>query len=246
MSFTFLYLTDIVDKYQSESTTIISKKVRNPNPTWPTITFCMEKPFKSSILLKVKNRRIFATLTNFELKNVTLLQLYHESVFKIERDFIIEHVLYLNKTFYRMNISLGHNYFQDGSAMFVEEFPTELFGLCYSITYDFPTKNLHKSQLFGIIPDLKLLISEDNPKGVSFFLSTKNTRHNIIHQHWPYFKPKIISQRFENKSAMQVYFEEEEIHFYKGNPKCQVGCLPQQCLEFQEIKNFAILSFTLF
>ena len=50
--FVALYFTDIVHKYQDEVTTITTKREPIQKPIWPSITICMEKPFKPSVLKK--------------------------------------------------------------------------------------------------------------------------------------------------------------------------------------------------
>ena len=61
-AFVYLYLTDIVNKYQDEVTTITTKREPIKDPIWPAISFCMEKPFKPTVLkqeLGIPNRHIF-------------------------------------------------------------------------------------------------------------------------------------------------------------------------------------------
>ena len=233
--FTFLYLTDILEKYRNEATTITSKKVQVQNSTWPSITFCMRKPHKPSILKAIvgsATRNIFFTDIFKVPENIKLSELYYNSTYKITRDFQIYQILLPNLE--KIELQVGDNKLTNTSTVFVEEFPTEMFGLCYNLNYKVESKDL---QLFGIVPKKELLETEDTPKGVSFFLTTENSRHNIIHRYWPHFKPNCICRDFEYKKLIMVYFEETEIKFYKGNTKCHLGCTPQQCEEWHRFLN---------
>ena len=75
----------------------------------------------------------------------------------------------------------------------------------------------------------------DNPNGVTFFLTTENTRKNIIQRNWPYLTPQIIGKKFTLRNSAHIFFEETEFRFFNGNPNCQLGCLPTECLDAQDI-----------
>ena len=86
--FIYLYLTDIVQKYREESTTITTKREPIKEPIWPTITFCMEKPFKPSILkqeLGTANRHIFRRNQSYVHFIGSLADVYHKAAYKIHR-----------------------------------------------------------------------------------------------------------------------------------------------------------------
>ena len=52
LSLGILYLRDIFEKYEKKATTITTSREQLEFPTWPATTFCMQKPFKPSVLKK--------------------------------------------------------------------------------------------------------------------------------------------------------------------------------------------------
>ena len=216
--FTILYVPDVEQKYRAKATTITTKRETIENIIWPAFTFCMEKPYKPSVLLeefeKIPNRNIFTSNDNRIKYNESLEKLYRKATYLRGRDF-------------KFTLNGKDDEFT------VEELPTEDYGMCYTI--------LRKNQtsgsriLFGIIPKPELMNhQEDNPKGVSIFITTENTRYFLINGLWP-LKPLIISKRFSPKYYMKAKVEEIEWKYYDGNPDCHLGCKMNQCLKWSEI-----------
>ena len=108
--FVFMYFRDILDKYQNEATTITSKKVSMETPIWPTVTFCMRKPHKPSVLREKvgsATRNIFFTDIGQVSQSIKLSELYYNSTYKIARDFQIYQILL--PSFQKIDLQVGAN-----------------------------------------------------------------------------------------------------------------------------------------
>ena len=207
LAFVYLYLTDIVQKYRDESTTITTKREPIKEPIWPAITFCMEKPFKPSVLKQkfgTTNRQIFRRNQTDIQFNGSLADIYHQSAYKINRDFELYssgQTLFLGQNRVRNKV-LGHY-----ENILVEEIPTEFLGLCYSLVQK-PLKNI----FFGIVPRQSIVNSVlDNPKGVTMFVTTENTRKEVILARWDNFYPLMISKKFSEKYMVLAHLKESSV-----------------------------------
>jgi len=141
----------------------------------------MEKPFKPSVLKKElgrSNRHIFRRNdTTIPLKK-SLWQVYQNAAYRINRDFD----LISSKKILDIGINLVMN-----ETIIVEEFPTELLGMCYSIIQK-PQMGQHLNRIFfGIVPKKSILtLDEDHPRGVTIFVTTEKTRkegRHLLHGH---------------------------------------------------------------
>ena len=225
--FIVLYVPDVVHKYRAKATTITTKQESiGKELIWPAITFCMQRPFKPSVLKKtfgdIPNRNIFTTNdkdVKYEVEE-SLEKLYQKATYRKKRNFQGDFDL---------------NWPDKNKEDFiVEELPTEDYGMCYSILHKNKTSDSGDSGIhFGITLD-KDLVEEDHPKGVSIFITTENTRYFLINGLWP-FKPLIISKKFAPKYLMKAKVEEIEWKYYDGNPDCQRGCKMSQCLKWSNI-----------
>ena len=212
INFLILYVPDVVLKYRNKATTITTKREPIEEITWPAITFCMEKAYKPSVLREAfgsTHRSVFTSNDHNVTSKKSLNDLYFKATYRRGRDF------------YLADLNDYHK---------VKEMPTEDYGMCYSILQESTKKGI----FFGIVPKQALLTTEDNPKGVSIFLTTKNTRHFLINGLWP-LKPLIISKKFAPKYYVIIKVEETEWRFHDGNPDCQRGCQMSQCLKWSDI-----------
>ena len=216
--FNVLYVPDILHQYRVKATTITTKRESIGKIIWPAIIFCMEKPFKLSVLRnkigEIPNRNIFTTNDQNVKYSKSLEDLYRKASYIKERDF-------------KLNLN-GKDDF-----LTVEELPTEDYGMCYSILHN--TSSNSEYILFSITPNTNLMDNtEDNPKGVSIFITSENTRHFLINGLWP-LKPLIVSKKFSPKYFLRAKVEEIEWKYYDGNPDCQRGCKMSQCLKWSDI-----------
>ena len=240
LSLGVLYLKDIVEKYEKKATTITTSREQLEFPTWPATTFCMQKPVKPSVMIAetgTPNRDIFRykTIQIDKVLNQSLLDTFYKVAYKMNRDFELDLLDMTDSTINVIKAKVGENSISSKVKIIVEEFPTEMDGLCYSLTYRVK-ENTYPALFFGIIPQKELLDHPiDNPNGVTFFLTTENTRKNIVQRNWPYLTPQIIGKKFTLRNSAHIFFEETEFRFFNGNPNCQLGCLPTECLDPQDI-----------
>ena len=237
-----LYLQDIFEKYEKKATTITTSREQLEFPTWPATTFCMQKPIKPSVMIQeagTPNRDIFRYSTLNISLNQSLLDVFYKAAYKLNRDFELHLLDTTTSTLNVIPAKIGENRISPKVAILIEEFPTEMDGLCYSLTYRVK-ENMYPALFFGIIPKKELLEHPfDNPNGVTFFLTTENTRKNIIQRNWPYLTPQIIGKPFTLRGSVHIFFEETEFRFFNGNANCKLGCLPTECLGWKDISENA-------
>ena len=122
-----------------------------------------------------------------------------------------------------LNKVLGQN-----ESILIEELSTEHLGICYSWIQK-PV--LGNRIFFGIVPNQTLLSSEvDHPRGVSMFVTTENTRKDVIYAIWDNFYPLMITKKFSEKYMAIASLKETEWRFHRGDPKCYLGCKPSRIL----------------
>ena len=220
--FIFTYVTDVWDKFHNEATTFTTKRKPIEAVTWPAMTVCIENALKSSILKEkagTSARRFFRENTPTTL-NTSLWDLYYEAAYKLDQDFRMEIL-----TQHTSPLHLGNN-----TGLFIEEFPTKFYGLCYSLTgLGTKTKEYDEHMIIGVIPKQNLS-DNDPPTGVSIFFTSPETRHNVITQHWPFVNPLSIQKKFAFKFMVSVDLHQIEWKFYEGNEKCVLGCSIQSCM----------------
>ena len=226
LPFVIFYLPEIIDKYHNEDTTFTLKKLPIDNVTIPAITFCMTKAFKSNAFKNATkgsvNRSVFMrNPQNIKLDNISVPEFYEKVTFMLNRDFILKSGWDKEQILHK-----GKNKVKDVSDMIinVEEIPTVENGMCYSMTFDLVKINRVYLR-FGIIPTS---LTED-PKGVTLYFTTKNTRFGLIDRYWKLFKPLIINKSFAYKYMMSLDLDETQWHFQKGDPNCQEGCPMEKC-----------------
>ena len=105
---------------------------------------------------------------------MSLPKLFEKAAFVLNRDFTID--MEINDI--SKDAKLGKNEF-NGSLVYIEAVPTVSNGMCYILTFEkvSPTQKLW----IGIVPNENLLNDTKNsPKGVITYITTKNTRFNVI------------------------------------------------------------------
>ena len=154
--------------------------------------------------------------------------MYQNAAYRINRDFD----LISSKKILDIGINLVMN-----ETIIVEEFPTELLGMCYSIIQK-PQMGQHLNRIFfGIVPKKSILtLDEDHPRGVTIFVTTEKTRKEVINAEWKSFSPLIIAKKFSHKYLFVANLKETEWRFYKGDPDCILGCDPDHCISWTDIE----------
>ena len=154
--------------------------------------------------------------------------MYQNAAYRINRDFD----LISSKKILDVGINLVMN-----ETIIVEEFPTELLGMCYSIIQK-PQMGQHLNRIFfGIVPKKSILtLDEDHPSGVTIFVTTDKTRKEVINAEWKSFSPLIIAKKFSHKYLFVANLKETEWRFYKGDPDCILGCDPDHCISWTDIE----------
>ena len=231
------YWTKVWTKYQNKATAFTTKRVflKDGSREWPAVTFCIENAFKSSILRANANtarRHIFRgnieknKIMDLNNLNISLHELFYKAAYKLDQDFSLEFFNDPDASDHLVNVKLGQN----PGIVQVEEFPTKENGLCYSL-FNFDTFfNTHRIA-FGIIPlNQSEILEDDKPTGVSLYLTSKNTRHNIIMESWPYVEPFTFQKKFGFRSMVWMKLHQINWKFYEGNPNCNSGCTPKDCL----------------
>ena len=230
--FVVIYLPDIVDKYYKEDTTFVTRKVPIENPTNPTITFCFSHFLKTDV---VKNsivgkpdgvyRGIFLNQGSYYIleSNLTVPELFGNATYRLDKDFLLT---YRYSRYGREVMNLGRNEMY-GMTVTVEEIPTEQNGLCYSL--HFMVNKTNNQVWFGIDPKSTL-----DSEGLTFYVSTYNTRFGIVNRKWSTFKPLIINKSFGFKYLMRMELEEIQWNYHEGNPNCQEGCSLNQCFSHKK------------
>ena len=232
-----IYLPDIVDKYYNEDTTFTLKTVPITSHTIPAITFCRVEFYKTDVLLNAiveKNKRVGRNVftnnfRNLTLKpNVTVPKLYEQATFLLNRDFT------LKATFGGKVLKNGHNRV-NGMNITVEEIPTLMNGMCYSMTFELSQDEL-KNDVFIWLPIVPKVFNDTS--STTFYLTSKNTRHGIVDGFSSnILKPFRFTKPFAYEYSMGVQIEEMQYHFLKGDPNCQEGCTIDQCFTHTDFKD---------
>ena len=162
LSLGILYLRDIFEKYEKKATTITASREQLEFPTWPATTFCMQKPFKPSVMIEetgTPNRDIFRHKPPQvdKVLNQSLLDTFYKAAYKLNRDFELHLLNTTDDSILKViPAKVGENSISSKVKIIVEEFPTEMDGLCYSLTYRVK-ENTYPALFFGIIPKKELL-----------------------------------------------------------------------------------------
>ena len=230
------YWTKVWRKYQNKATTFTTKRLpmRHNSKEWPAVTICIENAFKASILKSYANtarRYIFKgnsgnneTIYPNNLK-ISLPELFYKAAYKLDRDFSLVIFTDPDSSDTHVNVTIGQN-----PEVFVEEFPTIENGLCYSL-FDFNNVINSERIAIGIIPTNDSKTAEyDEATGVTLYLTSKNTRHNLVMDSWPYVDPFTFQRKFGFRSMVWMKLHQTQWKFYGGNPSCIGGCKIQNCI----------------
>ena len=218
-----VYFTDVWMKYKSEVTTFNTQRKIIDSNTWPSLTICISNAFKSKVLkdkVGTAKRRIFVDDGyHSEKNNVSIWDLFFEAAYKLDQDFVLNLVGGEKNDRREVKLKLG-----DNNGVVVEEMPTERRGLCYNVINVEAALRKQEKITIGVEP------LNDSLKGVNIFLTSINTRHNCILQHWPFFRPFATQKKFELRFLVNLQIREVQWKFYGGNANCNQGCGPEQCL----------------
>ena len=199
-SFLVVYLPDIIDKYHTKDTTFALKKVPNDNPTIPAITLCSLKPYKLEIIKKLTgsyDRAAFINSVTF-LTNISVPAVFREASFTMNQDYTV-YMNYskLRKLQYNNVLGLGKNEI-GGSIIYVDEVPSWMKGMCYSLTFE---KIWTQALRLAILPNTTVDNDNSPSEGMVFHVSMKNTASNIAVSVWEAerstsVRPVVIAKKF--------------------------------------------------
>ena len=221
--FIFEYVTDVWKKFTDEATTFTTRRRPIEAVLWPAMTICIENVMKASVL-KAKTgtstRRMFRDNMETQL-NQSLWDLYYQASYKLDQDFRME---ILTKDLSELH--LGNN-----AGLMIEEFPTKFYGLCYSLTgLENKAKEYDGQMIIGVIPKKHHSNADNPPTGVSVFFTSKETRHNIVTEYWPFVDPLSLQKKFAFKFMVSVNLHQVHWGFYQGNQNCSMGCSINRCI----------------
>ena len=223
-AFGYFYLFDIIEKYKNKDTTFTTRQEpATDDRQWPSVTLCMQSPFNTEILNKSTGLQSPQLFTNMEPeKKPDYQQLYDRASFRLQRDFK------LSINWKKIKEPGIHSITGNGNVT-IEQIHTEMYGMCYSIT---PSNDYETNRTIPITVEPK---ESCTSKGMIVLVSTQNTVKNIIPRSWPHLTPFMLNQDFEEGGkVIEVFLSETLWKFYGGNPDCQLGCQPKNCLNFEE------------
>ena len=224
-----VYVTDVWQKYKSEVTTFNTKRNSIEFHTWPSLTICIANAFKSKVLKEkvgTARKAIFVQDGLHSMNNTSVWDLFFEAAYKLDQDFVLNRVENSKKGLRLVKLKVG-----DNNGLIVEEMPTMKRGLCYNIIHLEAALIGSEKISIGVEPlNNTLTDPDDQPSSVNIFLTSVNTRYNVIKHHWPFVSPFTTQKNFKFRRLVNLQIHEIKWKFYKGNPDCIQGCGPEQCL----------------
>ena len=172
----------------------------------PTITICMDPPFKTSVFAPYKLRNAWNIFTQ-DFPNETLGQRFDKVSYKLGVDFNLFGNLLVNGKWYQGNVSNENNPLFD-----VLPIQTSFHGTCYKIQPNFSLTSLpfYLDLYLNMIDSLKEI---DFPTKIIIYLTSNNTWQGVPVSVWPQTTPSKLeleagSTYFYNAEQTEQLFEQ--------------------------------------
>ena len=179
------YLQDQMSDFLLRRTTVTSRIEQVSELDPPTLTICMDPPFKVSFAKKFNFSNQFAIF--FGDYNFSSYQERFEKLnYILNQDFQISLKIMDENIESSNEITLGQVSIKNFTFE-VFEILTKFHGQCYTIEPKFNVKTIPFEMLLRIQPNSSL--DEDYPRKFYVYLTSKDDWHGIVTNDWPQYNP---------------------------------------------------------
>ena len=182
------YFLDQMSDFLKQRTTITNRLEPVDKLEPPTITICVDPPFKVS----VANRFNITNQFDIFLRENSNFQSYQERFDKLS--YVLNQDYQISLKIYDHMNETSPVQLTEGKAE-IENKPFEVFrilaqfhGQCYSIQPNFSVKNVPFEMLFTIHPNTAL-DERDYPRKFYVYLTSNDSWYGIVNNNWPQYKP---------------------------------------------------------
>ena len=214
--FFVFFFWQVVVQYSEEITNTSRIVKRGELIEVPTFTIC--SGWKKSKFKEYKiSPMIFSVPPGIDTNlptNATLLTIFDDVVFKLNRDFKIGLSPLLSEPMY---LKLGMNNIETENSIYkyeVKEIPTTILGMCYAIIPKKVSMLPYKETMLVAIARNNTLNNEEMTK-VTVQISSNDTYNTVLHK-ISGMKNRLIEQDFiSNVTSLGIYYTEENTEFIK-------------------------------
>ena len=181
------FLQGVITQFAKKDTNFRRSIERPSRVALPTVTFCFNSAFKTSILSKynLKTYSVFNNLILTQAANYSIPNLFNESSYWLNKDFFLS--IWDQREKRLIDLKDGDNnvgYNETKSVKYyVGKISGIVSGLCYKVTPKYQSKADDYIAYFIKLSDS--LKKEDRPKSVDISLTSVNSSYGIIRNEYP-------------------------------------------------------------
>ena len=216
--FVQFYLIEQMGDYIKDRATTTSRLEQVSVIDFPTLTICMDPPFKPSVVSKYGFKSSGEAAVT-DVPNATLLEKLETMSYMLNLDFSMKITSWYSKDIKDIDLKLGENVF-----FLIEPVITFLQGICYRLTPTFQVENEWVNMGFHIqfkSGDM------DKPSHFLVYLTSPNALLNIATNVWPQYMPGKVKVSFNSETISVIRYDKVIKYTFKNGVQNASECMKQ-------------------